>query len=108
MGVELLLLETTLPGEWGDAAVAQFSSLFITAGLAACVHRQRISSAYEWEGEVCDEREWVIRLKTSESKLSELIAVLEAEHPYDEPQIIHWPADAGPSYLAWVGEKLEG
>ena len=104
MTAEIVLLETTLPGAWDEEQVIAFATPLVEAGLAACVQR-RIGSTYRWRGEMCDEQEWCLRLKTSESSLQQLVAALVAEHPYDEPQVVHWLAGASDGYADWVEEQ---
>lgn len=105
MAAEVVLLETTLPGEWDEEQVIAFTTPLVEAGMAACVQRRRIASTYRWRGELCDEQEWCLRLKTSDSSLQELVAALVAEHPYDEPQVVHWRAGASDGYADWVEEQ---
>ena len=105
MGEAIVLLETTLPGGWDGQQVEALTTSLVDAGHAACAQRWRINSTYHWKGEICDEQEWCLRLKTTESALQDLMATLVAEHPYDEPQVVHWVAGASAGYADWVGDK---
>ena len=101
----IVLLETTLPGDWDGQQVEALATLLVDAGHAACAQRWRIDSTYHWKGEICDEQEWCLRLKTTESALQDLVSSLVAEHPYDEPQVVHWVAGASAGYADWVGDQ---
>ena len=65
-----------------------------------------IESHYWWEGEICNEAEVMMILKTTENRLAELEThVLEA-HPYDTPEFVAWPIVRGSEkYLDWLTEN---
>lgn len=98
---DLMLLETTLPGEWSDTEV--LSWIRSAAGLASCVHRSKIQSTYAWGGEVCDETEWLMRMKVSQSRLDRLTISISEHHPYDVPMILTYPCSSSEAYTEWVG-----
>jgi len=72
--------------------------------LAACVNVVGgVRSLYVWDGKVCDDREVQLVIKTRAVRGAEVRAVLEAEHPYDVPEILELPITGGSAaYLAWV------
>ena len=82
----------------------QISSTIVEEHLAACVNiLPGISSCYRWEGAIQYEQESLLILKTSTDRVPDLIARLEALHPYDVPEIVSIPVEAGHSpYLEWV------
>ena len=60
-------------------------------------------SVYRWEGEVQEEEERLLVLKTTADRLEELGRFLERAHPYDVPELIALePAEVGPDYLSWM------
>lgn len=74
--------------------------------LAACVNLlPPIRSIYRWEGKVCDEREWLLIIKTQAERFRQLEHRIRSLHSYSVPEIISLPILEGSSpYLAWVKE----
>lgn len=78
--------------------------------LAACVNViERISSTYRWEGEVHEEAEKLLIIKTTDERIGPLRDALFAEHPYDVPEFVVLAIDniEGP-YLDWLIESVSG
>ena len=78
------------------------------ASLAACGNiLGPMTSVYEWKGEVCEEEEWVLILKTkAESKAALRKKILEL-HPYDCPCVLSWDAEANRDFAEWVGDQTQ-
>jgi len=72
--------------------------------LAACANvSPAIDSIYWWQGELTEDAEASLILKTMEERLPALIARLKAVHPYACPAIVCWRIDDGnPDYLDWI------
>jgi periplasmic divalent cation tolerance protein len=85
---------------------ADLARALLARGLIACANLlPRVRSLYLWQGEVQDEPEVAMLLKTRQDRLEELIAAVLELHPYEEPCAVAWPIDAGSEgYLAWVRE----
>jgi periplasmic divalent cation tolerance protein len=77
--------------------------------LAACVNiLPGARSVYEWQGKVEKEEEYVLLIKSRSDRLETLSARLLEEHPYELPELIAVPIDAGlPPYLAWIDAQLD-
>ena len=61
--------------------------------LAACVNVvPGVRSFYRWEGEVQDDPEVLLIIKTSADRCSALAARVEELHPYDLPEVLELPA----------------
>jgi periplasmic divalent cation tolerance protein len=74
----------------------------------ACAQRVPIESLYRWEGELVEDRETLVLLKTRRARSPELMAALEAQHPYDVPEVLELPVTGGwPPYLRWVDEQTD-
>jgi periplasmic divalent cation tolerance protein len=89
-----------------DAAVT-LARAVVAARLAACVQISGpIRSVYRWDGEVRDEREWQLWLKTAYDRVDELTEFVKARHGYDVPEVLALPVLGGNTdYLAWVTEQ---
>jgi len=65
-------------------------------------------SIYRWEGEIREEPEVVVLLKTDSSKWNDLVAQVRERHPYTVPELLALPVDRGlESYLAWLASEVE-
>jgi periplasmic divalent cation tolerance protein len=65
-------------------------------------------SFYRWEGEIAEEPEVVLLLKTVAGRLDALGAAFQEEHPYEVPELLVFPAQAGlEGYLGWVRDETD-
>lgn len=77
----------------------------VGARLAACVQVVAINSVYRWDGDVVTEPEQLLVIKTTTARYPEIAALIEAEHPYDEPELIRVDvAEGSAGYLGWIAE----
>jgi periplasmic divalent cation tolerance protein len=77
--------------------------------LAACVQIiGPITSIYRWKGEIEEEEEFVLLIKTRSTMFPDVRMMIEEEHPYDVPEIISVPitGSSGP-YLDWMEENTQ-
>ena len=95
---------TTTTGS--DEAAESLAKGIVEARLGACVQIVPIRSVYRWEGEVRVDAEWQCIVKTSATRVDELVAHINANHTYDVPEVIVTPVVGGnDDYLAWVSEE---
>jgi periplasmic divalent cation tolerance protein len=87
----------------GDLATGLANSL-VGERLAACVNViPGLRSIYRWEGQVCDESESLLVIKTVQDRLDQLVARVRQLHPYALPEVLVLPVDAGSiPYMDWV------
>jgi periplasmic divalent cation tolerance protein len=65
-----------------------------------------IESFYRWEGEVQNEGEVLLLIKTRTVLFEPAIAAIKAAHPYTVPEIVGWPFSAGHlPYLNWIDDS---
>ncbi|HVK22465.1 MAG TPA: divalent-cation tolerance protein CutA [Actinokineospora sp.] len=76
----------------------------VEARLAACVQViGPIRSLYHWDGQVQDDQEWQLQVKTAADRLDAVTEYIQREHTYDEPEVIALPVVGGSAgYLGWV------
>lgn len=101
---EVIVIQTTLPGDWNEALVGAWCHVLVEGGLAACAQRSRIASTYRWDGDVESADEWRIQCKTDATRKGALIAAILDDHPYDIPMILAFSAETSADYAAWVSE----
>jgi len=77
--------------------------------LAACVNiNSKIRSLYWWQGEIQDEQEALLIIKTKLSLFSDLERVVRQNHPYTVPEIIALPIARGfRPYLDWISKETK-
>jgi periplasmic divalent cation tolerance protein len=102
--MEYEMILTTVASE--DEARALARSL-VEARLAACVQIQPIQSVYRWKGEVLEEPEWRLVVKTVAKRYVEVERHIREQHSYETPQIIRVRIEGGSAdYLKWVEESV--
>ncbi len=83
---------------------AELGKALVSERLAACASVvPEIRSIYWWEGKVQDEGELLIVLKTTRERFEALRQRVVELHPYQVPEVIALPVEAGSeAYLAWI------
>jgi periplasmic divalent cation tolerance protein len=99
--METLLILTNCPDEESANAIAL---ALVESKLAACVNiLPRMQSIYRWQGVVESATEIPLFIKSTVTNYPALEAAIRERHPYDVPEIIALPIQAGlPAYLNWV------
>lgn len=76
--------------------------------LAACVSLLPIHSIYTWQGELHQEQEWQLLIKTDLAQFDTLAAKIRELHSYEVPEIIALPIVCGSQpYLQWISEQVK-
>ncbi|HEY3449763.1 MAG TPA: divalent-cation tolerance protein CutA [Myxococcales bacterium] len=83
---------------------AEIARAVVEERLAACVNvLPAVRSIYRWEGEVQDEAEALMVIKTRAEAFEKLRARVVSLHPYGCPEVVALPVAAGHApYLAWL------
>jgi periplasmic divalent cation tolerance protein len=90
-----------------ESAILAANSL-LDERLAACANIvPDMLSLFAWQGERGEAKETGVLLKTNAALLEPAVARLAQLHPYDEPAIVGWRADAATAgTAAWLGGLL--
>ncbi|HEX5473100.1 MAG TPA: divalent-cation tolerance protein CutA [Vicinamibacterales bacterium] len=106
MTADYVLVMTTLPG---DADALSFARALVDERLAACVNLLPImDSIYRWEGQVQQESERQVVIKTTRERTVALWERVRELHPFEVPEFIVLPiVDGNDAYLRWVAESTE-
>ena len=99
--VDTLVVLVTAPSAEAAAGIAR---ALVEERLAACGNVvPGLRSIYRWEGKVHDDAEALLVLKTTRSRFPALRDRVLALHPYEVPEVLALPVEAGnEKYLAWV------
>lgn len=83
---------------------ARLGRALVEERLAACVNLvPGVRSIYRWEGELHDDAEVLLLVKTRPDRLQALAARVKELHPYALPEVLALPASGGsPAYLDWL------
>jgi len=102
---EHLLILTTVGNE-EDAAVLARS--LVEERVAACVNiLGPMRSFYRWKGNLEEESERLLLIKTRTDRFVALEAAMKKLHPYEVPELVAMPITAGSAaYLGWVDESV--
>ncbi len=86
---------------------AEIARTLVKNRIVACANIvHEIRSIYSWKGEVCDDREALLIMKTRENLFPDLKRAVRELHPYEVPEIIALTIDQGlPEYLQWINDS---
>ena len=104
MSERLLVMTTVARAEDAEYIAREL----VERRLAACVNLMPpISSVYRWHGDVTREEERMLLIKTRSDRFAALRDRLLEIHPYEVPEVIAVPIEAGSDgYLKWLDDNL--
>jgi len=101
--MKLVLVLTTIGA---DADAAALARTLVEERLAACVNvLPAMTSIYRWKGNVEQDREQQLLIKTTVERVDALEARLRQLHPYELPEFIRLEGEASAAYAEWVGDS---
>jgi periplasmic divalent cation tolerance protein len=102
-----LVVLTTLASE-GDAR-ALVTALLGDHLIACGTLLPGARSLYRWQGEMTEEAEVVVLLKTDRSRWDALCGAVRERHPYAVPELLALPVERGlDRYLSWLTQEVVG
>lgn len=103
---EYRLIYCSCPDTESAAIIAR---QLVAEKLAACVSIvPGMRSIYQWKGQIEEESEVLLLIKSHADRLDALETTIVQYHPYELPEIIAVPIETGLSaYLHWIDEALE-
>ena len=86
---------------------ANIGRTLVEEGLAACANIvEGVRSIYRWKGEVCDDRECLMVIKTTAANFDAIEKRVRELHSYEVPEVIALTIVKGSKpYLDWVEEN---
>ncbi len=105
MSEEVLVVLVTTPDQ---ETAAHIGRTLVEEELAACANLlPQIRSIYRWQGEINDEGETLMLIKTTRRVQDRLTQRILQIHPYDTPEVVALPIVAGSAdYLRWVTDQV--
>jgi periplasmic divalent cation tolerance protein len=87
-----------------EQEAASIARTVVEEGLAACANIiPHIRSIYRWKGEVWDEKETLIIIKSREELFEQIRSRIRELHSYEVPEITAIQLDKGDvAYLQWI------
>lgn len=101
---DLMLVITTVATEPDAEALVR---ALLEQRLVACGNVvPGVASIYRWQGEVQREAELIVLLKTTRSRVEEVLDAAARLHPYEVPELLAVAVDGGSApYRRWVKEE---
>lgn len=104
--MDIIVINCTVP----DKKVAkEITKVLMKHKLAACVSMvDKVHSIFSWDGDICEEKEVLMMIKTRRANYGKIKLVIEELHPYTVPEIIALPiVDCSEDYLKWLVKETE-
>ena len=103
--MSLLAVMTTIDDSGRAETIAR---ALVEQKLAACVQISPIRSVYRWDGEVQDDPELRLLIKTTRDRYAAVEALLKELHSYDLPAVVALDiAAASAEYADWVASECD-
>jgi periplasmic divalent cation tolerance protein len=89
------------------AEATRIGRVLVEERLAACANIiAGMTSIYRWQGDICEDAETVLIVKTTDARLARLTERVKALHSYDCPCVAALPiADGNREFLEWIAAQ---
>ncbi len=104
--MDIIVVYCTVP----DKKIAKdITKVLMKHKLAACVSLvENVRSTFSWDGELCEEKEHLMMIKTRRANYAKIKLAIEEMHSYTVPEIIALPiVDCSEDYLKWLIKETE-
>lgn len=100
-----LIIETTYPNINEAKALGE---VLLKRNLASCLQFHEINSIYSWQGELQNDHEILVRIKTKNSLYELVEKIIKKHHSYKVPEIISTQINKGSkAYFDWLETSTE-
>lgn len=104
--MDIIVIYCTVPAK---KIAKDITKVLMKHKLAACVSMvENVKSVFSWDGEICEEKEILLMIKTRRENYGKVKLVIEDLHSYSIPEIIALPVvDCSEDYLKWLVKETE-
>jgi periplasmic divalent cation tolerance protein len=104
--MDIIVVYCTVPNK---KLAKDITKVIMKHRLAACVSQvENVRSTFSWDGEICEEKEILMMIKTRRTNYGKVKLVIEDMHSYSVPEIIALPiVDCSEDYLKWLVKETE-
>ncbi len=104
--MDIIVIYCTVPNK---KIAKDITKVLMKHKLAACISMvENVKSTFSWDGEICEEKEILMMIKTRRSNYGKIKLVIEDLHSYSVPEIIALPIiDCSEDYLKWLVKETE-
>ena len=104
--MDIIVVYCTVPSK---KIAKDITKLIMKHKLAACVSMiENVKSVFSWDGEICEEKEVLMMIKTRRTNYGKVKLVIEDIHSYSVPEIIALPiVDCSEDYLKWLIKETD-
>ena len=103
---DFIVILCTVPSKEDGIKIAR---RLVEEELAACVNiTGKILSVYKWKGEICNDEECLLFIKSNKKLFNKISREIVSLHPYEVPEVISLPITDGlEQYLNWIGDNTK-
>lgn len=104
--MEFIVIYCTVPNKKEGKEIAK---ALVEKKLAACVNIvEKMESVFSWDGEICEEHEALMIIKTRKELFERIRIRIQDMHSYNVPEIIAMPiVEADETYLKWIEHETK-
>ena len=104
--MDIIVINCTVPNK---KLAKDITKVIMKHKLAACVSMiENVRSTFAWDGEICEEKEILMQIKTRRENYGKVKLVIEDMHTYSIPEIIALPiVDCSEDYLKWLVKETD-
>lgn len=104
--MEYIVIYCTVPNKKEGREIAK---TLVENELAACVNIiDKIESVFSWNGELTEEKEALLMIKTRKELFTRINHTIQKLHSYNVPEVISIPiVEADETYLKWIAHETQ-
>lgn len=81
------------------------SKILLEKRLVSCAQVFNIESTYWWNGDLVDDSEYLLKMKTRKDLYKGVEKIILDNHNYELPEVIFCDIDGYDKYLKWIDEE---
>lgn len=104
--MEFIVIYCTVPNKKEGKEIAKN---LVHHHLVACVNIiDKVESVFSWDGELCEEKEAMLVIKTKKELFNKVNILIQKLHSYTVPEVIALPViEADETYLKWIAHETK-